>query len=76
LYAVISDFGTHIQESMDHKRYHQIGDLLHSICEPIEIFFDQVLVNVDDREVRDNRLSLLQYIKNIILIVINVQKIV
>nr|WP_102135142.1 glycine--tRNA ligase subunit beta [Candidatus Liberibacter solanacearum] len=76
LYTVISDLDLHIKDSMHNNAYHRIGDLLFSLHEPIEIFFDNVMVNVEDKEVRNNRLALLQCTKKIIMKVFDIQKIV
>ncbi|QTP64315.1 glycine--tRNA ligase subunit beta [Candidatus Liberibacter africanus] len=76
LYSVISDLNFRIKESLHNKRYHQIGDLLYSLYEPIEDFFDKVLVNIDDIEVRNNRLSLIKYTQDIIMTVVNMKKII
>ncbi|ADR52429.1 glycyl-tRNA synthetase subunit beta [Candidatus Liberibacter solanacearum CLso-ZC1] len=76
LYTVISDLDLHIKDSMHNNAYHRIGDLLFSLHEPIESFFDNVMVNVEDQEVRNNRLALLQCTKKIIMKVFDIQKIV
>ncbi|KGB27746.1 glycyl-tRNA synthetase subunit beta [Candidatus Liberibacter solanacearum] len=76
LYTVISDLDLHIKDSMHNNAYHRIGDLLFSLHEPIERFFDNVMVNVEDKEVRNNRLALLQCTKKIIMKVFDIQKIV
>ncbi|WP_407041550.1 glycine--tRNA ligase subunit beta [Candidatus Liberibacter solanacearum] len=76
LYTVISDIDLHIKDSMHNNAYHRIGDLLFSLHEPIESFFDNVMVNVEDKEVRNNRLALLQCTKKIIMKVFDIQKIV
>ncbi|RPD37241.1 glycine--tRNA ligase subunit beta [Candidatus Liberibacter solanacearum] len=76
LYTVISDIDLHIKDSMHNNSYHRIGDLLFSLHEPIESFFDNVMVNVEDKEVRNNRLALLQCTKEIIMKVFDIQKIV
>ncbi|MEG8098881.1 glycine--tRNA ligase subunit beta [Candidatus Liberibacter brunswickensis] len=76
LYNMISDLSVSIKEGMNDKNYHKIGNLLYYACEPIENFFDKVLVNVDDLEIRNNRLALLQYAQNTIMKVLDIKKII
>ena len=47
--------------------YHQILESLTALKEPVDIFFDEVMVNADDAAIRANRLALLQQLRNLFL---------
>ncbi|MBL0849145.1 MAG: glycine--tRNA ligase subunit beta [Candidatus Liberibacter ctenarytainae] len=74
LYKVTSSVHRDLKESMQIKDYHRIGDILCQLHDPIKIFFDTVLVHVKDQDIRYNRLALLKYVKNSIMIVVDIQK--
>ncbi|MBY7649917.1 MAG: glycine--tRNA ligase subunit beta [Candidatus Liberibacter europaeus] len=75
LYKVISTVNIDIKESMHQQKYHQIGNILFSLHEPIEVFFEKVLVNVEDKEIRENRFILLKCIQSCIMMLFDLNKI-
>lgn len=52
---------------MAQKKYKQALTALASLKEPVDTFFDKVMVMVDDPVLRDNRLKLLQRLRNLFL---------
>jgi glycyl-tRNA synthetase beta chain len=54
---------------------HSYLDILKSNCELDEfliLFFDNVMVNVDDKNIRENRISLLKYVESTLLLVADI----
>lgn len=52
---------------MQQKKYKQALTALASLKEPVDTFFDKVMVMVEDPILRDNRLKLLQRLRNLFL---------
>ncbi|PIE83724.1 MAG: glycine--tRNA ligase subunit beta [Candidatus Contendobacter odensis] len=52
---------------MEHGAYHEALTLLVGLREPVDTFFDQVLVMVEDMALRKNRLALLNRLGNLFL---------
>ena len=50
--------------SIENKKYEQALSTLAELREPIDHFFDHVMVMADDEKIKINRLSLLKYIQN------------
>lgn len=62
LYSHYRDLTSSVEESMNRMDYRGTLIAMESIIEPIDRFFDEVLVMVEDEELRDNRLLLLKKI--------------
>jgi glycyl-tRNA synthetase beta chain len=50
------------RESICIKEYKKIFKLLEDLCEPVDVFFDQVLVMDKDKDIRKNRIALIRKI--------------
>ncbi|MBA5724508.1 glycine--tRNA ligase subunit beta [Candidatus Liberibacter sp.] len=75
LHKVIVTVDACIKESMKTDNFYPIEVSLSSLCEPVDAFFEEVLVNTEDREIRENRLALLGFARKSIRRVIDLQKI-
>ncbi|MBC8590758.1 glycine--tRNA ligase subunit beta [Wansuia hejianensis] len=60
---------------IEKKDYDKALDLLTTLKEPIDNFFDNVMVMVDDEELKENRLGLLKKIYNTMILVCDLSKI-
>ena len=52
-----------LQESLDERDYKQALSLLASLAQPLEAFFDEVMVMADDPALQRNRLAILQRLR-------------
>lgn len=59
LYRAVQETRTRFKGELAKKRYEDCLTLLQSLQEPVDYFFDAVLVMAEDTGVRENRLSLL-----------------
>jgi len=67
LFAAVSDVGGRLKQFSSSGDYEQCFILLESLEQPVTSFFDDVMVNVDDLKVRENRLALLRQTRNLFL---------
>jgi len=51
-----------VQEQLSVRKYAEAMATMSSLKEPVDAFFDNVMVMVDDPKIRDNRLGLLQQV--------------
>lgn len=69
-----------VEEKADYylqkKEYDKALDQLVTLREPIDNFFDKVMVMVDDEDIRNNRLAVLQKIYNMMISICDLSKIV
>ncbi|MBN2829760.1 MAG: glycine--tRNA ligase subunit beta [Candidatus Cloacimonetes bacterium] len=65
-----------IEKELKDKNYHRIMNSLVDFGTHIDFFFDKVLVNTDEVDIRNNRYALLQLIRNLFLNVSDLNKIV
>jgi len=56
------------------RNYTAILQKLASLREPVDTFFDSVMVNVDDAKIRNNRLALLNQLRNLFLDVADISQ--
>jgi glycyl-tRNA synthetase beta chain len=63
LYEILLEVEKDISEKSAQKAYTEALLSLLPLCEPIAAFFDKVMVNVEDKTLRDNRLTLLHMLK-------------
>ena len=61
---------------MGRKEYDKALDQMVSLREPIDDFFDNVMVMVEDEEIKKNRLGLLKRISDTMLMICDLSKIV
>ncbi|WP_077367941.1 glycine--tRNA ligase subunit beta [Anaerosalibacter sp. Marseille-P3206] len=65
-----------VLSSLDRKEYDKALDQMISLSEPIDNFFDHVMVMVDDENIKNNRLGLLKRISDTMLLICDLSKIV
>jgi glycyl-tRNA synthetase beta chain len=63
LYHVLMDVREHLTKHEEQHHYLEALMSLMPLCEPIDSFFDKVMVNVDDEKTRNNRLALLHALR-------------
>lgn len=76
LYEGFNSAEEKIDNSIHKKEYDKALDQLMTLKEPIDNFFDKVMVMVEDEKVRNNRLGLLRKIYNAMLQICDLSKIV
>jgi len=54
-----------VREQLDSRHYAEAMTAMSSLREPVDTFFDDVMVMVDDEAIRDNRLGLLQQVNTL-----------
>jgi glycyl-tRNA synthetase beta chain len=59
LYRVFQSIGPRFSHLTGNRRYREALELLLEFAGPIDVFFDKVMVMVDNERIRNNRLSLL-----------------
>ena len=59
---------------MEAGRYHEALNRLADLREPVDAFFDQVLVMAEDAAIRDNRIALLNELSSLFLRVADFSK--
>ena len=59
---------------LEHRRYAEILNQLADLRDPVDRFFDDVMVMVDDEAVRDNRLALLGELRSLFLDVADISR--
>lgn len=67
LFADVQDKENEIAPLMQERNYTAVLLTLASLQTPVDNFFDKVMVNVDDEKVRNNRINLLQRLRNLFL---------
>lgn len=65
LYSAIKGVEPEFSDYMKKEKYEEIMHLLSRIRSPLDQFFDKVMVNVDDKNLRENRLRLLSYLRSL-----------
>lgn len=65
-----------VVDSLNKKEYDKALDYMVLLKEPIDQFFDNVMVMVEDEELKNNRLGLLKRISNTMLLICDLSKIV
>ncbi|OQY39286.1 hypothetical protein B6228_03270 [Candidatus Atribacteria bacterium 4572_76] len=53
---------TRTREFISNKEYRKVFELLGELCEPVDKFFDRVLVMDKDEDIRKNRVALIKKI--------------
>jgi len=67
LYKTLQSVSAETQPHLDQKQYEEALAVILKMKEPVDKFFDDVMVMVDDPKVRDNRLALLAAIAELFL---------
>lgn len=65
-----------IQSALANKDYKGYIGLIQKLVEPINTFFDKVLVMSDDDSIKNNRLNLLAKIKNLVMQILDISKLI
>ena len=76
LYRVFNDIESKVKSLLNSKEYDKALDQLISLREPIDKFFDNIMVMVKDEEVKNNRLALIKKISNAMMEICDLSKIV
>lgn len=63
LYEFIAENKQKLQHLLDQEKFEESCQILFSIHEPLNEFFDNVMVRVDDNKIANNRLALLKEVK-------------
>lgn len=71
-----TEVGTQIDEMIAHRDYRRALESFAAMAPELEMFFEEVMVMVEDESVRKNRMSLLRKIGNAVLKIADVTKIV
>ena len=74
LYAVFIGIAAKMRSLIDQKEYLEALDVMLGMKEPVDIFFNEVMVMTDDQSVRQNRLNLLTAIGELILQIGDISK--
>ena len=61
---------------VDKKSYKEAMDTLSLLIEPINEYFDNIMVIVDDIDIKNNRLAMLSSIDEVVKNILNIEKIV
>ncbi len=67
LYAVVRRVLTEAQPLIDAQEYNKALEVLLQMKEPVDRFFDEVMVMADDERIRANRLNLLTVLRELVL---------
>jgi len=62
LHTAVQQVAPGVKEQLNERQYSEAMASMSSLKEPVDAFFDNVMVMVDDERVRDNRLGLLQQV--------------
>lgn len=67
LATVLNEYSQKIQPLLEKAQYTEALKLLANLKEPIDLFFDKVMVMVEDPKLRQNRIQLLQRLRSLFL---------
>lgn len=76
LFDAFNDIEEKVLNHLDKKEYDKALEQFIALKEPVDDFFDHVMVMVDDEAIRENRLSLLGKISNTMLLICDLSKLV
>ena len=65
LYNFIKLYKSRIESALENKTYDEAFKLLETLEDPLANFFDKVMVNVENKIIADNRISVLAQVKQI-----------
>ncbi len=63
LLEALEKIGPHVTKALEKEQFGEAMTTLAGLRAPVDAFFDQVMVNADDKELRKNRLNLLARIR-------------
>ena len=67
LLGCLEDLSNICRKHLEHDEYTEALSCLAALREPVDAFFDDVMVNVEDAPLRDNRLNLLKRLRDLFL---------
>lgn len=76
LYNKFNDIEEDVKDSIENKEYGEALDLLSNLKDPIDNFFENVMVMVEDENLKQNRLALLKKIYDKMILVCDLSKII
>lgn len=76
LYDAFNDIEEKVLNCLDKKEYDKALEQFIALKEPVDNFFDHVMVMVDDEDLRENRLNLLGKISETMLLICDLSKLV
>lgn len=76
LYDKYNDLEEKLESAMDKNEYDKALDLLATLKEPIDNYFDNIMVMVEDEKIKNNRLGMLKTIYNTMRDICDLSKIV
>lgn len=76
LYETFNEVEGEVLELLNNKEYDKALVKFNLLKEPVDKFFDKVMVMVDDEKIRNNRLGLLRKIYNTMLMICDLSKLV
>ena len=65
LWQLINQLSSQVEVLVEERNYREAVAALEELIEPTSIFFDRVMVMVDDQRLRENRLALLQSLSHL-----------
>ncbi|MFQ5608726.1 MAG: DALR anticodon-binding domain-containing protein [Woeseiaceae bacterium] len=74
LYAALGDASESVRPMLDERKYKEALTELSSLREPVDRFFDDVMVMADDESLKNNRLALLGQLRNLFLDVADISR--
>ena len=74
LYTLFAEVSSEMKKLIDTKEYVQALEVMLKMKEPVDVFFDEVMVMADDMAVRQNRLNLLTALGDLILQIGDISK--
>ena len=74
LYNALENSREKVSPMLEQRRYAEILNELADLREPVDRFFDDVMVMVDEEDVRDNRLALLSELRALFLDVADISR--
>lgn len=74
LYQVFETVSVNMNQQLERKDYQQALKSMLDLKEPVDTFFDQVMVMSEDEKIRQNRLNLLTAIGNLVLQIGDISK--
>ena len=63
----LEDLSNTCRKHLERDEYTEALSCLAALREPVDAFFDDVMVNVEDAQLRDNRLNLLKRLRDLFL---------
>ena len=76
LYEAFNNIEEDVHQALNKKEYDKALDIFIALKGPVDNFFDEVMVMVEDSSIRENRLALLAKISETMLLICDLSKLV